>query len=299
MKARSWNILGWTFGVAGASLLPIAGVGYGLYWNDRLVLRVAAEHAARGATTPAEKVLRLGRFVYHQHGFRHNEGFFLFPSMRATAAQVLAGGGDCADKSRLLVALLREVGVSATPFMCMHPRTGRPAHTAVEATIGPGEHMVFDPVFDLWFPKPNDGYFGLLELRNDSSILRRRLDELVSLRGRRTQVAVYNRADSVYAAASTVNWDKNVATRAAWSVLHPWLGEDIWRLRRPVVLEEPTLAAASLGAAIAAAMLSGGLGCRRRARCADRSASPAVSYGARPSKTTGGLPRGLPQAIGG
>jgi hypothetical protein len=51
----------------------------------------------------------------------------------------------------------------------------------------------------------------------------------------------------VYARATTVNWNKNFVTRLVRDSLAGRLGENLYRLPRPPLLEEPQLAVASAG----------------------------------------------------
>jgi len=233
-----------------------------------------AEQAAPSGESPSQRVLALADWVYHHEGFRENDRYFVLPQLRATSVQVLAGGGDCADKSRLLTALLREVDIASTMVMCFDRRSGAPTHTVVEAHIENGWYMVVDPVYRLWFPRPNgQGYYDLLDLRIDPTILELRLDELLAVAPRRSPLWSYNRESAVYDHAASINWNKNAFTR----LLHHWIragsGDGVYRFPRPLVLEEPKLF-------VAAALT--GLGCACFAltvivrRSKSRSDSPTV-----------------------
>ncbi len=216
----------------------------GSYRADRERLGAVARAVTAGKASLSDRVLALLDWVYHNHGFASNERYFLFKRLGATPVQVLEGGGDCADKSRLLSALLREVGIPSTMVMCFDVRSGRPTHTVVEARIGPGGYMLVDPVYDLWFPRRDStGFFGLTDLRRDATILPRRLDELIAARPR-SPIFAYNRAANVYDEASSINWRKNRSTRLVHDLLFLIRGEEVYRLRRPIVLEEPKLAVA-------------------------------------------------------
>ena len=242
------------------------GICLGLYWAGAARLKAVAEIVVGNEPDPARRFERLTHWVFHNQGFSENGRFFVWPRLRATAVQVLEGGGDCADKSRLLSAMLRQVGVPATMAMCFDPRTGAPVHTVVEAEIGSGQFAVADPVYDLVFPKPDGGHFGLLDLRRDAGILQARLDELIHVRPRNAPVHGYRRDRSVYDLAATFNWQKNAATRIAFDVLFRLIGESVYRLPRPAVLEEPQLsiAAGAFGAAVMG--MAAAVGCRRRVR---------------------------------
>lgn len=232
--------------LACAAGILAAGACIGLYRADAERLRAVATAVASGANDDAGRVVRITRWVYANHGFRRNPGCFLWPNMRATPVQVLERGGDCADKSRLLAAMLRQIGIPATMLMCFHPQSGAPVHTVVEAALDGGERLVLDPVFDMTFPRPDGGYFGLQELRRDAEILQQRLRDLRAVRPSPFDpIQAYHEHSAVYSQAATINWNKNSVTRAALAVLHRVLGDEVYRMPRPIVVEEPHLASAA------------------------------------------------------
>ena len=252
--------------VAALVVLFLVAVCYGSYRADRARLRAVANELTADVASPSGRVLALLDWVYHNGGFTSNDSYFLFRRFGATPVQVLEGGGDCADKSRLLSALLREAGVPSTMVMCFEVASGKPTHTVVEARIGPRDYMVVDPVYDLFFPRGDSaGFHSLLDLRRDSKILPERLDELSAVRGR-SPILAYNRALCVYDRASSINWGKNGLTRLTHGLLLSILGDDVYRLRRPVVLEEPKLAVASGGLVVCGVVLLFGVAARRRSR---------------------------------
>ena len=252
--------------VAALVVLLFVAVCYGSYRADRARLRAVANELTADVVSPSGRVLTLLDWVYHNGGFTSNDSYFLFRRLGATPVKVLEGGGDCADKSRLLSALLREVGVPSTMVMCFDVASGKPTHTVVEARIGPRYYMVVDPVYDLYFPRGDStGFHGLLDLRGDSKILPKRLDELIAVRGR-SPILAYNRALGVYDRASSINWGKNRLTRLTHGLLISMWGDDVYRLRRPLVLEEPKLAVASGGLVVCGVVLLFGVAARRRSR---------------------------------
>jgi hypothetical protein len=159
--------------------------------------------------------------------------------------QVLEGGGDCADKSRLLWAALRANGIPATMVMLFHPETNAPTHTVVEARIGPNQYMLADPAYNLVFPTPEGTFYDILDLRANPSVLDQRLNELLADPGGR-ELRAYRRDICSYSQASSINWNRNTLTRTAHSLFKLLLGQEVYRLPRPVILEEPKLAVASL-----------------------------------------------------
>ena len=71
--------------------------------------------------------------------------------------EVLEHGGDCADRSRLLIVLLRHEGIYATK-VALHDSQGSPQHAVVSASIEDEDHsMVIDALFGMYFPKPEGG----------------------------------------------------------------------------------------------------------------------------------------------
>jgi hypothetical protein len=259
-----------------ACSVAAASLCYLLYRQDRVGLRVVAEQITAESSPPAQKVLTLLHWVNEHGTSARNDAYFVFRRMRATPIQVLNAGGDCADKSRLLTALLREVGIPATMAMSYHPQSGRPAHTFVEARIGEQAYMAVDPAYDLYFPKPDsishrmetgvpEAYYDLLDLRCDAGILSRRVDHLREGSSYAPEVQDYYLRPSVeYVTASSINWNKNTLTRLLHFGLQSVYGDAVYRFPRPLVSEEPKLFVAIL------CLIPGGisllaLGCVERA----------------------------------
>jgi hypothetical protein len=212
------------------------------YIADSAKLREIAQQATQGLANDSEKVIALTNWVHNNRGFHENDGYFVFKKLRATPLQVLESGGDCADKSRLLCAMLREIGIPSTMVMCFHRDTSISTHTVVEAGAGSSQFMVVDPAYNLYFPsEQQSGYHGLLEMRADPRILDRRLSELLASAPRRSPLHSYNPASAAYDYASSINWNKNAATRAVHYLLASWYGDEVYRIRRPLMLEEPKL----------------------------------------------------------
>lgn len=234
----------------------LAAACVGSYVLDSAMLRRIAVQVTENSLSESDKVLTLSKWVHDNQGFRENDSFFVFKRMRATPVQVVRRGGDCADKSRLLCALLREVGIQSTMVMCFHRHTKMPTHTVVEAETGDGQFMVVDPVYGLFFPKGDQfGFHGLLELRENPQILDRRLSDLLAVAPRTSALRSYNPESAAYDQARSINWDKNAFTRTAHLLLTSWYGDEVYRLRRPLALEEPKLFIACALGLTAACML--------------------------------------------
>jgi len=192
--------------------------------------------------TTSEKTLALLDWVHRIPETRENRRFFLLRGLRATPVQVLESGGDCADKSRLLTALLGQVGIRATMVMCYDPRTESPTHTVVCAFQDDGGTMIVDPAYGLYFPDPAaNGFFGLAEMRANPSVLEDRVAALRASSPRSHPVHSYNVASTGYSLASSVHWNKNALSRLARRFLLPVWGEDLYSVPRPRFVEEPKL----------------------------------------------------------
>ncbi|MBI3834497.1 MAG: transglutaminase domain-containing protein [Planctomycetes bacterium] len=239
---RYWISRG--FSCLGVVFLCIALLAYKAYARDRAILHVTARSVVGKAQTPSDKVLAALDWVFHQHGFTENRAYFVVPGWRATPKQVMDGGGDCADKSRLLWAMLDELGISSTMLMCLDPNGERPVHTVVEARLGPTEYMVVDPVYNMYFPRFDGGYYGLLDLRGDSAILPARVAHLRATRGSHDPIHSYQDSRSVYSHATSIHWNKAVWTRILGNLLRKFLDDEVYRIPRPEIMEEPQLAVA-------------------------------------------------------
>ena len=246
-----------TAGLALTACACLAALGFYLFYrNDAAIIRDQATQVTRGIELPSEKARVLMTWVHNRSGTKANPSYFLLRRLRATPTAVLAGGGDCADKARLLSAMLREVGIPATMAMCFNQTTGQPTHTVVEAVVARGTRMVLDPAYDLCFPTADgSSYHGLLSLRHDPTILLDRLDGLWYDRPYPSPIHSYDFNSASYTAAATINWNKSAITRWLHDILHKRIGEKIYQLPRPLALEEPKLFACTACLALAAIIL--------------------------------------------
>jgi len=218
---------------------------------DSHELRRQAQSIVSNAQLPSAQVEALNSWVFRHLGFSENPGYFILPSLRAAPIQVLRNGGDCADKSRLLVAMLKQVDIPSTMLMCFDPQTGRPTHTVVEAVVENGERMVVDPVYELSFPRPGtNGYFGLLDIQARPSIVQERVQWVQMGAAAMHPIRRYDVRKNNYAMASTVNWQRDRITQIAGDCMTTLLGQSAFRLPRPAILEEPQMAVAGICAAL-------------------------------------------------
>lgn len=233
--------------------VSVAATSFGLYLHDSHRLRQVSEAVTSHLSTPSEKVTRLTTWVHDNGGTSRNNSYFLLRRWRATPHQVLELGGDCADKSRLLAAMLYEIGIEASLVLCFNKATNTPAHTIVEARIEDEGYMAVDPTFDLLFPRENGtGYYGITDLRRSPEIVDKRIAQLRAGDHSRHEVDdFYMRSSSDYETASTFNWKKNRVSQFIEAALLSQFGESSYRIPRPRFLEEPTLLAASVSCVMA------------------------------------------------
>lgn len=186
--------------------------------------------------------------VYSKEGFAKNKSYFLWNKLGATPLQILQGGGDCADKSRLTAAILDENGIDATLVMLKPCQECSWRHTVVEARRGDSFRMAIDPVYNLTFPKPGGGYYGIEEMKARPEILENRLKELVAERGRNDKVAFYSRAvdGSHYGFPATINLERNYFTKVLGSIIGLF-SDNPSMVKRPRFLEDPKLFFTILG----------------------------------------------------
>ena len=186
----------------------------------------------------------LNHWVYENKGFKKNPNYFLFKPLGPTPIQVLNEGGDCTDKSLLLITMLDSIGIDSTLVMLYSADGETATHTVVEVRDGQFK-AVADPVFDMVFPKLIGGHYSVGELRENPAILLNRLDHLVDERGRNNKVAKYRRANETYQFATTINWDKLKVLQVMSELLGKF-GIDARDIRRPHFLDDPKLFTATV-----------------------------------------------------
>ena len=217
--------------------------------SDRL-RQLAYEVIGMAPSSPTDTLQRLNTWVFHNRGFAKNRHYFLIQKFGPTPVQVLEYGGDCADKSRLLSAMLYHVGIPNTLVMLYSPDYGRPTHTVVE-TRAQDLRAVADPVFDIVFPDGRGGMLGVTTLREHHDVFLARIAQLAAERGPQSKVAHYDTELESYRWPKTVNWERSPLTRGIAAMLAPLVPEPSL-VQRPRVLEEPVLlvSAATLAAAV-------------------------------------------------
>ncbi len=114
-----------------------------------------------------------------------------------------------------------------------------PIHTVVEARDENGS-MVVDPIWDVDYPSGDGRFLGLRELAGTRLGLEHRA-ELQRESATNAKILRMPASEAIFDYATAVNWDKNLATRAAAYALQQ-LGYAPESLIRPQVLEDPKLA---------------------------------------------------------
>lgn len=173
-----------------------------------------------------------------------NSSYFLLPIfsfLRPTPRQVLEQGGDCGDRSRLVIRLLRLRGINASKW-ALYTEEMKSVHAVVEVEAETGK-MVVDPLFSLWFPRQDGGYYGIRELRQSPSILQDRVQTLLKegVQSRTSELRSYPLDEYTYQYAKSINWEKWPGTIMVYKSLKLMMGRVIDDLRRPSFVEAPQL----------------------------------------------------------
>jgi hypothetical protein len=241
MRRRLLGVL--YFARIGAMLaaIPMAGaIGAWSSWkHDNAVLQEKAVAVTAGLTSAATKISAISHWVYRNQGFGKNHRFFLIPALGPTPTQVLESGGDCADKSKLVSAMLWQLGIASGLAQIFPCENCGPIHVFVEAEYEYGR-MVVDPLWDVNYPTADGKFLGIQELAGTSRG-REHVAELQRQRGIAGKIQNMPQADANFDFARAVNWQKNAFTRALADGLR-LLGYAPESLLRPHFLEDPNLA---------------------------------------------------------
>jgi len=229
----------------GILILLIGVQGYALagYWRDQRNLEVLLDRIASPSLPPSAQARMIANYLEMKNSDT-NRFYLLHPSLQflsATPWQVAMGGGNCADRSRFMVVLLRMRGIRASKWALYAP-SGRPVHAVVELESEQGK-MVIDPLFDLWFPRPGGGYYSIEDLKRNPEILRQRVEDLRASGEEPIGWVVlgYPLDKYVYNSARTINWDKSALMRLTYKTLYALLGERANQIERPFFVEQPGL----------------------------------------------------------
>ena len=178
----------------------------------------------------------------------------IFSFLRPMPRQVMEQGGDCADRSRLVIRMLRLHGIGASKW-ALYTKEMKSVHAVVELEAETGK-MVADPLYGLWFPRPDGGYYDIKELRQSASILQGRIQTLLreGVRPGSSDLKSYPIDEYTYQYAKSINWEKWAVTWPLYKALSIVMGPSIDNFQRPMLVEAPQLMVVMM-----AALLQGGV----------------------------------------
>src|SRR6266436_3043104 len=211
-----------------------------LYFNwqqDNAVLRKEALAITAHLDSDSARIRAVNDWVYHNKGFEKNDQYFIVSALGPTPIQVMARGGYCADKSRLVAAMLNSIGIDAGLVMISSCLYCEFIHTVVEAGYEAGR-MVVDPTWDVDYPTGDGRFLGVADLAGTN----RGQERVAELRHQRpgTKIGAMPAADASFENAVAINWDKNLLTRSA-AVTLQLMGYQPETFFRPGLLEDPKL----------------------------------------------------------
>jgi len=225
----------------GLTAIPLASaLGLFVDWqHDNAILRQQSIEITSNLNTDHARILAINDWVYHHRGFGKNDHYFIVPALGPTPTQVLEAGGDCADKSRLVAAMLNELNIEAGLVMISPcPQCGF-IHTVVEARYE-GGRMVVDPIWNIDYPAADGKFLGVRDLAG-TNLGQQRVAQLQSQRGATDKIAAMLEIDATFDYAVAFNWTKNTVTRTTAAMLR-LLGYAPEQMVRPRSLEDPKLA---------------------------------------------------------
>jgi hypothetical protein len=238
------------------TVIPFAcALGLFVDWqHDNAVLYQKAVMITRNVSTDSARIHAVNDWIYLNQGFGQNHHYFIMPALGPTPIQVLESGGDCADKSRLVAAMLDELNIEAGLVM-ISPCLYCPfIHTVVEARQERGR-MVVDPIWNVDYPAPDGGYLGVRDLAG-TNLGRERIAQLQRQRGATDKIAAMPATEATFDYAAALNWNKNAVTVTAATMLR-LLGHSPETMFRPRYLEDPKLALSLLCVFIGIGILIG------------------------------------------
>jgi hypothetical protein len=226
-----------------ASLLVLQCISIIDYLNEEEYLLGLMDRTAPRSLPPSEQAIKVVETLKALPGIQNSSYFLLpiFSVLRPMPRQVIEQGGDCGDRSRLVIRLLRLHGIEASKW-ALYTQEMKSVHAVVELEAETGK-MVVDPDFGLWFPRPDGGYYGIKELRQSPSILQDRVQDLLQKRVRpgTSDLKSYPIDEYTYRYAKTINWEKWAGMFVVYESLKLVMGQAIDDLRRPTFVEAPQL----------------------------------------------------------
>jgi len=229
-----------------------------LYFNwqqDNAVLRRQALAITAHLDSDSTRIRAVNDWVYHNKGFDKNDQYFIVSALGPTPIQVMARGGLCAEKSRLVAAMLNSIGIDAGLVMISSCLYCGYIHTVVEARYE-GGRMVVDPTWNVDYPTGDGRFLGVTDL-SGTNRGQERVAELRHQRPATDKIQNMPAADASFEYSVAMNWDKNLVTRTVAATLR-LMGYQPETLLRPRLLEDPKLSLISflLGLATTMALAS-------------------------------------------
>jgi hypothetical protein len=212
-----------------------------LYFNwqqDNAVLRRQALAITAHLDSDSARIRAVNDWVYHNKGFDKNDLYFVVSALGPTPIQVMAQGGYCAEKSRLVAAMLDSIGIDAGLVMISPCLYCGFIHTVVEARYE-GGRMVVDPTWNVDYPTGDGRFLGVTDL-SGTNRGQERVAELRHQRPAADKIQNMPDADAAFEYAVAMNWDKNLITRIVAATLR-LMGYRPETLLRPRLLEDPKL----------------------------------------------------------
>ena len=227
------------------------------YLHEEEYLSGLMDRIAPRSLPPSEQAMKVVESLKGLPVMPQDTPYFLLPIfsfLRPMPRQVMEQGGDCGDRSRLVIRMLRLHGISASKW-ALYTKEMKSVHAVVELETEAGK-MVADPLYGLWFPRPDGGYYDIKELRQSSSILQGRIQTLLreGVRPGSSDLKSYPIDEYTYQYAKSINWEKWAVTWPLYKALSIIMGPSIDNLQRPAFVEAPQLMVV-----IMAAVLQGGL----------------------------------------
>jgi hypothetical protein len=222
------------------------------YSNEERYLAGLMDSIAPRSLPPSEQAIKVVESLKALPVIQNSSYFLLpiFSALRPMPRQVLEQGGDCGDRSRLVIRLLHLHGIEASKW-AIYTKEMKSVHAVVELEAETGK-MVADPLFGLWFPRSDGGYYGIGELRQSPSILQDRVQSLLQegVRPGSRDLKSYPLDEYSYQYAKTINWEKWAGMFLVYESLKLVVGPAIDDLRRPTFVEAPQLIAVIIAGAM-------------------------------------------------
>ena len=228
------------------------------YLNEERYLSNLIDSIAPRSLPPSQQAIKVveslkGLPVKDFSALQEDSRYFLLPIfsfLRPMPRQVMEQGGDCADRSRLVIRMLRLHGIGASKW-ALYTKEMKSVHAVVELEAEAGK-MVADPLYGVWFPRPGGGYYDIKELRQSPSILQVRIQTLLreGVRPGSSDLKSYPIDEYTYQYAKSINWEKWAVTWPLYKTLIIIMGPSVDNFQRPMLVEVPQLMVVMIAGAI-------------------------------------------------